>query len=304
MEEKPLVSICCTTYNHEKYIKECLDGILMQKTIYPFEIIIHDDASTDTTPQIISQYVKKYPTLIKPILQKENQYSKGIEICTQFVFPKAQGKYIAMCEGDDYWIDPLKIQKQIDILEKNIHYSAVFANYRIQDERNNNIKEYITNYSKKLYNEFDVLAGVMFGIHSICFRKSVIDYDLFHRIKSNGDLIINYLCTRHGYVFRIEGILSTYRLTGKGVASSRDRIKQYEAAIKERYHFHQQLNFPNNNALILSQVYATLAFIKNNRFSINIFNYSSQYFIKGKIATYLYYIFKCISYKLLRKSIF
>ena len=107
--DKPLVSISCIAYNHESYIRQCLDGFLMQKTTFSFEILIHDDASTDNTTDIIREYERKYPDIIKPIYQKENQYSKGIPISATFNWPRAKGKYIAMCEGDDYWTDPLKI---------------------------------------------------------------------------------------------------------------------------------------------------------------------------------------------------
>jgi len=106
----------------------------MQKTTFPFEILIHDDASTDGTADIIREYEAKYPDIIKPIYQRENQYSKGIKISQVYQFPRAQGKYIALCEGDDYWIDPHKLQKQVDYLERNPHVSFVATNYFIYDE--------------------------------------------------------------------------------------------------------------------------------------------------------------------------
>ncbi len=116
MEDKePLVSICCITYNHEDFIRDAIEGFLMQKTSFPIEIIIHDDASTDNTANIIEEYANKYPDLFVTILQSENQWSKGGgSIYARFVYPRARGKYIALCEGDDYWTDPLKLQKQVD----------------------------------------------------------------------------------------------------------------------------------------------------------------------------------------------
>lgn len=114
-----MVSISCITYNHEKYIRQCLDSLLMQKTNFNYEIIVHDDASTDNTANIIREYEKKYPEIIKPIYQSENQYSKGTYITSTYVVPKVKGKYVAHCEGDDFWTDPYKLQKQFDIMEKN-----------------------------------------------------------------------------------------------------------------------------------------------------------------------------------------
>lgn len=110
-----MVSVICNAYNHESYIAQCLDGIVMQKTSFAFEILVHDDASTDKTADIIREYEKKYPHLIKPVYQTENQYSKGG--IGQFQYTRVKGKYIAICEGDDYWTDSLKLQKQYDAME-------------------------------------------------------------------------------------------------------------------------------------------------------------------------------------------
>lgn len=116
---QPLVSIRCLTYNHAPYIRQCLDGFVMQKTNFKFEAIVHDDASTDGTADIVREYATKYPDIIKPILETENQYSKHDgslkRIMNAAISPSA--KYIAMCEGDDYWTDPYKLQKQVDFLE-------------------------------------------------------------------------------------------------------------------------------------------------------------------------------------------
>lgn len=114
-----LVSVVCLSYNHEKYIRDALDGFVMQKTNFGFEVIIHDDASTDNTIVIIKEYAEKYPDIIKPIFEKENQYSKpGGDILGKTIMA-CQGKYLAFCEGDDYWIDPNKLQKQVDYLEEH-----------------------------------------------------------------------------------------------------------------------------------------------------------------------------------------
>jgi glycosyltransferase involved in cell wall biosynthesis len=123
----PLLSVCCITYNHELYIRDTIEGFLIQKTTFPIEIIIHDDASTDKTAEIIKGYFVKFPDLIIPVLQAENQYSKGIKAYSSYVWPQACGKYIALCEGDDYWTDPFKLQKQVDFLESNPDYGLVHS---------------------------------------------------------------------------------------------------------------------------------------------------------------------------------
>ncbi len=113
-----MVSVSCISFNHVRYIEKALDSFLMQETDFEFEILIHDDASTDGTEEIIKDYVRRFPDIIKPVFEKENQYSRGISnISGVFNFPRAKGKYIAMCEGDDYWCDPYKLQKQYEIME-------------------------------------------------------------------------------------------------------------------------------------------------------------------------------------------
>ena len=119
MSENIAVSIICNTYNHENYIRDAIESFLMQKTNFKFEVLIHDDASTDKTPEIIREYETKYPEIIKPVYQKENQYSQGIRYASLYQYPRVKGKYIAFCEGDDYWTDSYKLQKQYDALEKN-----------------------------------------------------------------------------------------------------------------------------------------------------------------------------------------
>ncbi|WP_292521854.1 glycosyltransferase [Methanoculleus sp.] len=117
-EAEPLVSICCLTYNHEDCIHDAVESFLMQETDFPFEIIIHDDASVDATADIIREYERRYPDIIKPIYQTENQYSKG-ENVSLIALKAARGRYVTLCEGDDYWIDPLKLQKQIAEMENH-----------------------------------------------------------------------------------------------------------------------------------------------------------------------------------------
>lgn len=121
----PLVSIVCLAYNHAPFIQQTLDGFLRQETDFPFEVIVHDDASTDATATIIREYAARYPSLIKPIYQHENQYRLGAPVSTQ-LFAQARGRYIAYCEGDDYWTDPRKLQIQVDFLEHHRDYVMTY----------------------------------------------------------------------------------------------------------------------------------------------------------------------------------
>jgi glycosyltransferase involved in cell wall biosynthesis len=117
------VSVICNTYNHARYIRDALEGFVMQETDFPFEVLVHDDASTDDTAQIIREYERKYPELIKPVYETENQYSKRDGTIFRLQNARARGKYIALCEGDDYWTDPKKLQKQYDFMESHPEYT-------------------------------------------------------------------------------------------------------------------------------------------------------------------------------------
>ena len=134
-DTRPLmVTIRCLTYNHEPYIRQCLDGFVMQRTNFRFEVIVHDDASTDGTAAIIREYAEKYPNIIKPIIEIENQYSKDDGSLETIMDEHTYGKYVAFCEGDDYWTHPNKLQMQLDFLEANPDYSMCFTDVRDYDD--------------------------------------------------------------------------------------------------------------------------------------------------------------------------
>ncbi len=140
IQQNILVAINCMTYNHEPYIRQCLDGFVKQKTNFSFVAIVHDDASTDGTAAIIKEYAEKFPYIIKPIYEIENQYSKRDDTLCKIMMNAIEEtgcKYLAFCEGDDYWIDPYKLQKQIKILENNDDIGLVYskAKYFIQSKK-------------------------------------------------------------------------------------------------------------------------------------------------------------------------
>jgi len=221
---KPLVSISCLTYNHAKYILEALEGFLMQKTSFPIEILIHDDASTDGTTEIVKDYEEKYPDIIKPKYESENQWNKGIHGSEVFNFPRANGKYIALCEGDDYWTDPLKLQKQVDYLEKSPGFSMCFANSIIIDDEGNVINSSrVPNNYKKSITQKDILNGFVPPTNTMLLKsehlKSIIPL-MGNRILLNSDYFISCLMAEYGEIGYIDDIMAVYRKHAKGIWSS------------------------------------------------------------------------------------
>ena len=228
--QNSLVSICCTAYNHAKFISECLDGFLLQKTNFNFEVLIHDDASTDGTQDIIKAYQAKYPNIIKPIFQTDNQYSKGVKPFIKYLFPASQGKYIAMCEGDDYWTDPMKLQKQVDFLEENEDFVGVFHNTACIDERqlNPKFKPWRT-YDRDVFTAEDTIRRLsLFHTSSYCFRNLDYDYGLISNPNiSSGDMMLLGVISKFGNLKLFDETISVYRKNEGGVTSSESLIKYH-----------------------------------------------------------------------------
>ena len=134
---EPIVCVRCITFKQEKFIAKCLEGFLIQETNFPFEVMIHEDASPDRTADIIREYEAKYPRILKPLYETENQWKKQDGTFTRIVTGMLKRKYVAMCEGDDYWTDPHKLQRQIDFLESHPDYSMIFHGATVVDADGN-----------------------------------------------------------------------------------------------------------------------------------------------------------------------
>ncbi|MBP1564495.1 MAG: glycosyltransferase [Oscillospiraceae bacterium] len=220
---EPVVSIKCLAYNHEKSISKCIDGFLMQETTFPFEIIIHDDASTDTTADIIRKYESKYPNIIKPIYQTENQYSKHNGVIRKMVNSKLNGKYIAFCEGDDCWTESYKLQMQVDYLEKHLECSMTYhaVNY-VNDGivlRNDRYFNCETDVKPDLIIE---KGGMFCSTLSLCVRKDVyLEYPNFRLMSDVGDYPLQILASLRGVIHYFPKIMGEYQHQSSGSWSER-----------------------------------------------------------------------------------
>lgn len=200
MNHQPLVAIRCITYNHGPYIRDALESFVMQRTTFPFVAIVHDDASTDNTAAIIQEYATKYPNIIKPIYETENLYSKhdgSLGRILRNAVEDSGAKYVAMCEGDDYWTDPLKLQKQVDFLESHPDYSMCYSAFQLINYKGDAFEDYRYTHLMQISKSGDQLLNLLRGNYILtcttCIRQDVfnsttlkksaysLDYDLFIR---------------------------------------------------------------------------------------------------------------------------
>ena len=261
MEDNIIVSISCITYNHAKYIRQCLDGMLMQKTDFRYEILIHDDASRDGTDDIIREYETKYPDIIKPIYETENQYSKGIRISATYNYPRAKGKYIALCEGDDYWTDPCKLQKQVDFLDNHLDFSMCFTGAKVKCEVNNITSNLYEDLKTQEYWGDDIISKWIVPTCSVVFKKDILQYIPNNTRFCVGDNVCFLTCAKHGRVFCISEPTSVYRRQSDGWVSTH---KDSESLLEWLEHYKALLEyFPEYKNSIKHQIsksYAMLFF--------------------------------------------
>ena len=225
------VSICCITYNQRNYIKDAIEGFLKQKTSFKYEVIVHDDASTDGTTEIIREYANKYPDIIKPIFESENQYSKGVKRILNITYKKARGKYIALCEGDDFWTDDEKLQLQVEYMEKNKTCTFCFHNATIFNLFNQEKRPFIPysitlkKYMKKdgNYNVGELELLEFIPTASFIFRKEYL-YKMpdFYNECFVGDWPTKLIMTSFGYAHYIDRDMCTYRMNSIGSITAKN----------------------------------------------------------------------------------
>ena len=228
-----MVTVICATYNHEKYIKEALDGFLKQKTSFAVEYIIRDDASTDHTADILREYENKYPGFFTVIYEKENQWNKGIiPYFSQKVILETKSKYVAFCEGDDYWCDENKLQKQVDLMEKNSNASfCVHANYELND-KTGKLKEKHPFIKDGFLSVEDVMLEP-YGMPATCsmlMRTSMIkQYPIYDLVCPVGDRNRRMFLIDKGPALYIDEAMSVYRVNNS--TSFGGKLYDYEKSM-------------------------------------------------------------------------
>lgn len=307
MDGEIKVSIYCLSYNHAQYLTQTIESIVTQKTNFRFELVIHDDASTDGSDQIILNYQEKYPDVIRSIIQKNNQYSKGVNISKEILFPLFKGKYIAICEGDDFWCDINKLQKQFDFLEEHPEYSACVHNTRILlDGKDIKLTVNSIQYDTTLDIYKMIKTGAnQFQTSSVMYRKKLMDKEnrphFVDMIETVGDYPLSVYLAISGKVFYFKDVMSTYRMSTKNswtanVKYNKSKFlkvkKQAIEMLKEANSYSKYKYDKEFNKAILWQEYEAAIIDKTIKFSLSKYFkiiQNESYKMKIKIFLQLYF---------------
>jgi len=240
----PLVSVCCLTHNHEAWIGGALDSFLAQRTDFPFEVMVFDDASTDTTADIIKQYQSRHPDIIRPFFASENIFSRThslYQVYTRHALPLCRGKYIAICEGDDYWTDPLKLQEQAGFLERNrgyyvcFHYTGIekdgVVDHAAHHRNTGNILKGRTDFELR-----DLIRGSFIPNCSVMYRKTESPYPAVFDDMMLPDWPLHCIHAAAGKIRYLDEDMAVHRVHSVGLWNGLGRKEQLETdcAILER----------------------------------------------------------------------
>lgn len=227
---EPLVSIRTSTYNHEKYIRQCIEGILMQKTDFPFEYIIGEDCSTDGTMAIVREYAQKYPDVIRVVTDDVNV---GMRANGLRCIERCRGKYMAICEGDDWWTDPYKLQKQVDFLESHPDYVMCTTSYSSIRMKDGQVKEGVKDGQGRDITLSSLMKKNRIGTLTVLYRKDVLTRfeEEVRPVMPNfrmGDITLWLYMAHEGKIHELPCTTAMYRILENSASHSDDFTKQYE----------------------------------------------------------------------------
>lgn len=211
-----LLSVCMVSYNQEQYVREALDSVLMQKVNFPIEIIISDDCSKDATPQILQEYATAHPDVVKPILGKQNV---GYPNNQRRSLEAAQGKYIALCDSDDYWTDPYKLQKQVDYMESHPECAICFHNVMHVYDGHPEARSLLNPlyFPSDLTIEDVIMRKWFLPTNSEIFRREYLSFPDWYDSVLHIDYVLNLLISQHGSLHYMHDVMAVYRHTAISV---------------------------------------------------------------------------------------
>ncbi len=285
---KPIVSVCIFTYNHENYINQCLESVLMQNTNFDFEIVIGEDYSKDNTRLICEEYEEKHPRKIR-LLDRD----KNLGMCENIFnsLKHCEGKYTAILDGDDYWIHPLKLQKQFEFMESNKEMNLVFHQSFAVNELTSKLDYFVTN-EKISYTINDIIDKWIMATGFMFFRTEAMDYPDFLSHTHNFDLIIQLILNRNGEkTGYINEIMSVYRIN-VGSNTNNQNYNAINTSKRKKLLFEEYNQYSNYK--FSSKINSKLKEIENMLKKSGKFSY--QFFIKKIFKL----IFKFFGYKIVK----
>ena len=249
--DRQLVSICMVTYNHEKYIAQAIESVLMQKTNFSYELLIGDDFSTDRTREIIIGFQRKFSDRIKLIFHDKNL---GPQKNFHETYHCCSGKYIALLEGDDYWTDPLKLQKQVDFLEYNPDFIICCHNSKVIYENNpeivRNLRPDISSQKKEILTIEDqiksVTSSISYHTSSVVFRNVLPKLPSFHLKVLSGDIVLFTLLSQFGNIRYLDEVMSVYRKNNGGITNNYNMASIFKTRIVMNNYLNEYFNYKYN----------------------------------------------------------
>lgn len=261
----PLVSIRTSAYNHGPYIKQCIEGVLMQRTNFPLEYIIGEDFSNDETREIVFEYAKKYPDIIRVITA---DYNVGSRANGRRCIQACRGKYMAICEGDDYWIDPLKLQKQVDFLENNVDYALVYTNYKTYYAKNGNLIPAPSSarpsgniFDNLLYRNFIVTATVL--VRTDIYNKAIECLQKYNQSWKLGDYPLWLEIARQWNIKYLLDITTVYRVLPESAShfSNEKKMLDFNNSVLSIQYFFVTLTQKDNLLPRIEEEYYTRLYL-------------------------------------------
>lgn len=277
-----MVSVYMITYNHEAFIGMAIESVMMQKTNFPFELVIGEDNSTDNTRAICNYYLKKYPDKIKLITSENNvgaqaNFLRTMRACSH--------KYIAMCEGDDYWVDVNKLQKQVEFLETNSDYTMVCHESLMFYQNMEKPPRYFSMFNTPKYISFeDICKKWSIATATIVFRQEIVNEICnFHEKYNvhNEDLLVQMFCAHYGKVWFLNEIMAAYRMTLSGSSMSALYKEKAGLLLEKKHTLFNNFNDYTNKKYAQLFEKVIKANLKNN----------SEEVQKLKMGKFMYYCF-------------
>jgi glycosyltransferase involved in cell wall biosynthesis len=298
MQQNLKVSVCMITYGHEKYIRDAIEGVLMQECDFEVELILANDCSPDSTDKVIQDILENHP---RKSWIKYFKHEKNLGMMPNFIFAmqECQGKYIALCEGDDYWTDPLKLQKQVDFLEANPDYVVCYHDCAVIDGLNNlKIKSLLGNY-KSDYNGVDLKKGAWLPTLTRCFRNVVNEYPPFFKDLNCGDLFLTSILGAYGKAKYLDFNGATYREHTGGAWSGTSEKLKAKKMIFDYINLYKYYKDKDEDVCQFYENSLYKSFVKD--FKLNIEMGNIVYNLKNYRYDYVFFIFKSSTNKLKKK---